>query len=138
MTEYRENCLTVREYDMLRRSVGWKPIPEEQAQRAIQGSIYTVTAVCGGQTAAMGRLIGDGLYYFIADVVTAPEYQRQGIGGAVIDMLLSFAERNTPAGGSAAVQLIAERGMEGFYTAKGFSAVPNADSGSAMQKIIRK
>ena len=138
MTAYRENCLSCGEYNSLRRAVGWKEIPCEQAEKALSASVYTVKAVCGERTVGMGRLIGDGLYYLIADVVTAPGHQRQGIGGRIIDMLLEFAVKSVPAGGSAAVQLIAEKGKEPFYIAKGFSPLPDTESGAGMQKIIRK
>ena len=138
MTDYRENCLTCEEYNSLRRSVGWKQLCEAQASEAISRSVLVVTAVRCGRTVAMGRLVGDGVYYLITDVAVVPELQGQGIGGRIVDILLSYAESRTPAGGSASVQLIAERGREEFYLKKGFASVPNSISGAGMQRIIRK
>lgn len=86
----------------------------------------------------MGRLIGDGIYYLIADVVVRPEYQGQGIGSKIIDMLLSYVEEHTPSGGRASVQLIAEKGKEAFYEIKGFKLIPHEFCGSGMRKIVRK
>ena len=67
------------------------------------------------ETIAMGRLIGDGIYYLIVDVVVIPEFQGHGIGSAIIDMLLKYVEEHTPIGGRVSVQLIAEKGKEHFY-----------------------
>ena len=86
----------------------------------------------------MGRLIGDGIYYLIVDVVVRPEYQGQGIGSKIIDMLLEYVEENTPSGGRSSVQLVAEKGKEAFYLNKGFKLIPHEFCGSGMRKIVRK
>lgn len=41
-------------------------------------SLYTVIAVKDSQTVGMGKLIGDGMYYTIVDIVLQPNYQKQG------------------------------------------------------------
>ena len=50
---------------------------KEQTQEALHNSLYTVTAVDGNQTVGMGRLIGDGMYYMIVDIVVHPTYQKK-------------------------------------------------------------
>lgn len=37
----------------------------------------------------MGRLIGDGMYYMIADIVVQPDYQKQGIGSKIINQSIA-------------------------------------------------
>lgn len=86
----------------------------------------------------MGRLIGDGIYYLIADVVVRPGFQGKGIGNRIVDMLLTYVDVNTPVGGRSSVQLIAERGKEEFYIKKGFKLIPHEFCGSGMRKIIKK
>ena len=66
----------------------------------------------------MGRLIGDGIYYLIVDIVVEPEYQGKRIGSNIVDMLLTYVENQTSVGGRSSVQLIAEQGKEGFYIKK--------------------
>ncbi len=134
--EFRENLLVYEDYYSLRQSVGWKNFSETQAKKALAASPYTITVVENGQTIAMGRLIGDGLYYIIADVVVHPIYQRRGIGSRIIDMLTQYVQRQLPAGGRASIQLIAEKGKEAFYEKKGFRIIPHEFCGSAMRKII--
>lgn len=136
--EYRENSLTYQKYISLRHSVGWNNVAEDQVSKSIDNSIYDIVVEDNGQTIAMGRLIGDGIYYLIADVVVRPEFQGKGIGSRIVDMLLTYVDANTPIGGRSSVQLIAERGMEGFYIKKGFKLIPHEFCGSGMRKIIKK
>lgn len=136
--EYCENRLTYQDYAALRSSVGWDNHAEEQVSASIRNSLYSVTVVGNNSTVAMGRLIGDGIYYLIVDVVVRPEFQGMGIGSKIMDMLLAYVEDRTPAGGRSSVQLIAEKGKENFYIKKGFKLIPHEFCGSGMRKVIRK
>lgn len=136
--EYRENSLTYEEYVSLRSSVGWKNFFEEQTKRSIENSLYSVTFKENNEPVGMGRLIGDGMYFLIVDVVVKPEYQNKGIGSQIIDLLLEYVEKITPMDGRSSVQLIAEVGKEAFYIKKGFKLIPHEFCGSGMRKIIRK
>mgnify|MGYP003310065366 CR=1 FL=1 len=136
--EYRKNELTYENYISLRSSVGWNNFAEEQVSKSINNAILNITVVDEGEAVAMGRLIGDGIYYLIADVVVRPEYQGQGIGSTIIDMLLKYVEERTPNSGRASVQLIAEKGKEEYYINRGFKLIPHEFCGSGMRKIIRK
>ena len=109
--EYCDNSLTYQEYMMLRNSVGWDNFAEEQVSKSIENSIYDIIVKDDGQTIAMGRLIGDGIYYLITDIVVKPEYQGKGIGSTIVDKLLTYVDVNTPIGGRSSVQLIAEKGI---------------------------
>lgn len=136
--EYLQNKLTYQEYVSLRSSVGWNNFAEEQVAQSISNSIYTITVFDNEQTIAMGRLIGDGIYYLVVDIVVRPEYQGRGIGGKIIDMLLTYVDDMTPIGGRASVQLIAEQGKEAFYIKKRFKCIPHESCGSGMQRVIMK
>lgn len=136
--EFIENKLTYEEYVALRHSVSWEIYSEEQVRKSIGNSIYVVTATENNQTIAMGRLVGDGMYYLIVDVIVEPMYQKKGIGSQIIDMLIHYAEKETPVGGRASIQLIAEKGKEEFYINKGFKRIPHEFCGSGMRKVIRK
>lgn len=136
--EYHENNLTYQEYVSLRSSVGWSNFAETQVAESISKAILNITVTDNKKTIAMGRLIGDGIYYLIADVVVIPEFQGQGIGSTIIDILLKYVEEHTPVGGRASVQLIAEKGKEDFYINKGFKLIPHEFCGSGLRKIIKK
>ena len=136
--KYCINELTYEDYILLRSSVGWENFSKEQAIQSIKNSLYSVTVIEDNHAIAMGRLLGDGLYYLIVDIVVMPEYQNKGIGSRIIDMLLDYVDINTPIGGRASVQLIAEKGAEDFYIRKGFKTIPHEFCGSALRKIYRK
>ncbi len=97
--EYRENDLTYQEYISLRSSVGWNNFAKEQVSKSINNSMYSVTVVENGETIAMGRLLGDGIYFMIVDIVVNPEFQGKGIGSKIVDMLLIYVDDMTPIGG---------------------------------------
>ena len=134
--KYKENALDCEDYLKLRESVGWINFSKEQAQEAINNSLYTVIAIDNKQTVGMGRLVGDGMYGMIVDLVVEPNYQKQGIGSKIVDMLMNFVEKKTPIGGRCSIQLIAEKGKEAFYEERGFKRIPHEFSGSGMRKVI--
>lgn len=111
---------------------------KEQTQKALINSLYTVIVVKDSQTVGMGRLIGDGMYYTIVDIVVQPNYQKQGIGNKIVNMIIEFVDKETPIGGRSSIQLIAEKGKETFYEKLGFKIIPHEFCGSGMRKVIRK
>ena len=82
--EFIENKLDYEEYIALRSSASWENYSEAQIRKSISNSIYVVTATEKNQTIAMGRLIGDGMYYIIADVIVEPNYRERGIGSKIM------------------------------------------------------
>ena len=136
--EYRENMLCYEDYCALRKNAGWQLFSENQTKDALSNSAYTITAVDHGKTVGMGRLIGDGLYYMITDVVVHSDYQKCGIGTKIINLLTEYVEEILPVGGRVSVQLIAEKGKEEFYKNLGFKLLPHEYCGAGMRKVIRK
>lgn len=136
--EYKENALCYQDYRKLRESVEWINFSEEQMQKALSNSLYTIIAVENNQTVGMGRLIGDGMYYMIIDIVVHPLYQKRGIGKSITNMLMKYVDKETPVGGRSSIQLIAEKGKEPFYEKMGFKIIPHEFCGSGMRKVIRK
>ena len=135
---YKENALCYDDYRRLRESVGWHNYARAQTEYALSRSLYTVVAEDANQVVGMGRLIGDGLYYLIIDIVVQPDYQQKGIGSKMIDMLVNFVDKETPVGGRSSIQLIAVKGKEPFYEKKGFKIIPHEFCGPGMRKIICK
>ena len=136
--EYKENKLCFEDYCKLRESVDWLLFSKEQTQEALNNSLYTVTAVNENQTVGMGRLIGDGMYYMLVDIVVHPTYQKKGIGTNITNMLIEYVRNRTPIGGRSSIQLIAEKGKENFYEKAGFKRIPYDYCGSGMRKVIYK
>lgn len=136
--DYKENTLSYEDYCRIRQSVGWTNFSKTQTEKSLEKSLYTVVANSDGQAVGMGRLIGDGMYYMIVDIVVLPTYQKMGIGSTILNMIVDYVNRETPIGGRSSIQLIAEKGKEKFYEKRGFKVIPHDFCGSGLRKVVRK
>ncbi|MFQ9516653.1 MAG: GNAT family N-acetyltransferase [Eubacterium sp.] len=136
--EFLGNVLTYEIYYKLRESVGWKNFSPAQAESALDNSAYDIIAKDADKVIGMARLIGDGLYYLIVDVIVIPEKQGQGIGTKMIDLLIEHIRDEMPEQSKVSVQLIAEKGKEGFYRNLGFKELPHEYCGAGMRKGLLK
>jgi GNAT superfamily N-acetyltransferase len=118
MIEIVERTPTTQEYAALRGAVGWKVPPPDQCETALHATVAGVVAHVGGETVAMGRLVGDGVFYsFVVDLVVRPDHQRGGIGSRVLAAL----ERTTAARSTTGlIQLVADEPLLPFYERNGF------------------
>ena len=133
---YSEAIPDVDTYRDLRTSVGWAVFCREQSEKALKNSCYCVIAKDGDLTVAMGRAVGDGMYYTIVDVIVRPCCQGRKIGSEIIKRLVNRIKCDAPDGGRISIQLIAAVGKEGFYVKQGFKVLPNENAGPALRKVI--
>ena len=115
-----ERLPTVQEYDMLIRAVGWaKYTNVEAVTAALQNTLYAVVAVEGDSPVGMARVVGDGaMALYVQDVVVLPNFQRQGIGTALMEAVMDYFRRRTPR--QSAIGLFTGRNLAGFYEWHGF------------------
>lgn len=124
---------TAAEYVRLRRESGLTPRTLEQANRALPGSWAGchVVHVVDGATVGMGRLIGDGGWYFhVVDMAVLPAHQRRGIGDWVLGWLLDRVREQAPP--DAFVSLMADPPGRGLYARHGFRENRDVSIGMAM------
>lgn len=136
--ELKENCLDYDTYFELRKSVGWSNFSREQTVKALGNSYYSIVAEHDSTYIGMGRVVGDGLYLTVVDVVVRPEYQGRGIGTAIIRSMIQYVEKNMCEGSRVSLQLISEIGKEDFYIKQGFKLIPHDYCGPALRRILRK
>ncbi len=133
-----ENDITVEDYNMLRSSVSWFVLDEEQAANGIRNTTFLLRAVYNNKTVGMARLISDGGYMaLIADVIVMPEYQGQGIGKYMMKQILFYVKSGLKEGQTVYVNLMAAKGMERFYERFGFWLRPQEFTGSGMTIRIK-
>ena len=134
----KENQLNYETYYTLRESVGWNNWSKEQAEKALENSYYSIVIFYNDNAIGMGRVVGDGIYFTIVDIVVRPEYQCRKIGTTIMNSILVYIEKNMCEGSRVSVQLLAEVGKEQFYIKQGFKLVPHEYCGPALRKIIYK
>lgn len=112
-------------YLRLRAAVGFSPRSQAAAEPALANTIHSVLAETqdGTDILGMARLIGDrGVYFEISDVIVLPEVQRQGIGRALVEDLLTWMRDNAPA--TAALRVLTTADNVGFYRSRGLQEAP--------------
>ena len=134
----KENQLNYETYYTLRKSVGWNNWSKEQAEKALENSYYSIVIFYNDNAIGMVRVLGDGIYFIIVDVVVRPECQGRKIGTTIMNSILEYIEKNMCEGSRVSVQLLAEVGKEQFYIKQGFKLVPHEYCGPALRKIIYK
>ncbi|TGJ78580.1 hypothetical protein E0Z10_g10180 [Xylaria hypoxylon] len=117
-----EGYPSVEEYLNLRTTC-LSPKNAEQANAALKGSwygVYVAEEAAPTKAVAMGRVVGDGGWYFvIADMMTLPEHQRKGLADVVLKSLLARI-KSLAAKGKAYVTLGADPPGRKLYQKNGF------------------
>jgi len=109
------NIPTLEEYKCLCESVGWTNYMNfEVVETSLKNSIHCITVKDDEQIVGMGRIVGDGaIYFYIQDIVVHPDYQKNGIGNEIMNILVEYLKTNAP--DKEFVGLFASQGKEPFY-----------------------
>lgn len=138
MIEIVENKLDVETYLDIRASVHWKVLRKEQAEKALNNSLYTVMAVENGKTIGMGRIVGDGaVICYIQDFVVRPEYQGTSIGRKMMEQLIAHVEELRMDQSEMMLCLMCAKGREQFYEKFGFIGRPTENLGPGMIQYLK-
>ena len=133
----KDNVLDASTYLNLRKAVDWKMLTEEQARRAIEGSMLTVVAYDGDRPIGMGRIVGDGaVICYIQDLIVIPEYQGKGVGQLLMESLIDFVKELKLPDTQIMLDLMCAVGREDFYKRYGFTARPTEKLGPGMIMYI--
>jgi ribosomal protein S18 acetylase RimI-like enzyme len=133
--EYRlvDGVPPVDDYLRLRREAGLSERTRAQAEAALPGSwaaCHVVADEGSGEVAGMGRVIGDGGWYFhVVDMAVLPAHQRRGLGDAILTALLERIAAVAPPG--AYVTLLADPPGRRLYARHGFAETAPGSVGMA-------
>jgi GNAT superfamily N-acetyltransferase len=125
MIEYRTDIPDQGQFFALFGTTGWnsnyKATPQ-QLSDMLAHTWYKVSAYDGGQLVGFGRVVSDlVLHAMIYDMIVAPDYQGQGIGGEILARLVGKCQQV----GIRDIQLFCARGKRHFYEKRGFVARPD-------------
>ncbi|WP_181009856.1 GNAT family N-acetyltransferase [Ornithinimicrobium sufpigmenti] len=112
---------TPEEHRRLAESVGWGgSFWWDSMPASLQGSTAGVVVHADdGELVAMGRVVGDGAFYFyVQDVAVHPDHQRQGLGRRVVEALMDQVRAAAP--GHCCVGLFATPAAEKLYRSLGW------------------
>ena len=135
MTITYTDAITPEDYNALRVAVGWLGCEPDRARNALARSDFIVTAQLNCKVIGMGRVVHDGMVALITDVIVLPEYQKQGIGRALMGKIMEYLDELSQ-GGEIKAHLMSLSGMEPFYEKFGFFARPQGRYGHGMTKLI--
>lgn len=134
MIELVENEKNVDNYLSLRAAVGWKKLTREQAEKALNNSLYVLTAYDEDWfPVGMGRLVGDGaVICYVQDLIVIPDRQRDGVGGKILCALKEYVKKEGIPGTEMMFDLMCAKGRETFYRKYGFKERPTDNLGPGM------
>ena len=121
---------TPAEYFMLFETTGWNDeyhLTPLDLAKALQQSVFMVSAFDEGRLIGFGRIMTDTIHAMIYDLIVAPDHQRQGIGGEILDRLVKRCHEAHIRD----IQLFCATGKRDFYERHGF--VPRPDDAPGMQ-----
>ena len=92
MLEFK-HTIEEKAYNDMRELVGWRRLDPQQAQTGLDNSVFTTVAYDAKTPVGMARLVGDGGYmYLIVDVMVHPDYQKQGLGRALLERINAYLD----------------------------------------------
>ena len=110
------------QYYFLFESTGWNieyRLNKEELFSSIIKSYFSVSAYESGRLIGFGRVISDGiLHAMIYEMIVYPEYQKQGIGSKILNMLLKKCLDSNIRD----IQLFCAKGKLKFYEKHGFTS----------------
>ena len=83
-----EDDFSAEEYNELTASVGWGRKKNDFVEKALKRSTFLKCIRYNNHIVAMGRAIGDGMAYIIADVAVDSKYQGKGLGKLIMQELI--------------------------------------------------
>lgn len=133
--KFTEKQPLLKEFQKLRASAGWFPLPDETARKGLENSLFCICAIFEDEIIGMGRIIGDdAIYFYLQDIVVLPEFQNKGVGKQIVEHLENWLNQN--ASENAFVGLMSAEGVKDFY--KKFGYIERSNEKPGMFRIIKK
>ena len=138
MVSYIKSRPTKEDFWDLFETTGWNQTYQltiDELNTALENSWVCISAYEGDTLVGFGRLVSDMVAHaMIFDLIVLPEFQKQGIGGHVLEMLVDICI----VAKIRDIQLFAAKGKAEFYSKRGFEIRPADAPGIQFGKIELK
>ena len=125
------NFPTNEEFNELFCSVGWGTRDNKKINLHRMTTCFSVCVFDETKIVGMARVVGDGSYYTIFDVVVRQEYQHKGIGTALMNEIVEWYKSIED--DDTYLYLGTSFGKEKFYEKFGFKSRPYGNIGAGMK-----
>jgi ribosomal protein S18 acetylase RimI-like enzyme len=115
---------SVAEFIALRSDAGWHLPNQKIARAALKRALYSVVAIADDAVVGCARIVGDGLYLYLQDVIVKSASRRCGIGTALVRRCMDVIASIAPANSGCLVVVMAAPELHRFYSRFGFKPVP--------------
>lgn len=132
--EIKYSFPTNEEFNELFLSVGWSAREDNKINLHREKSNFSVCIFNNNQIIGMARVVGDGSYYTVYDVVVKREHQGKGIGKKLMTEIVNWYKSIED--DDTYLYLGASYGKEKFYEKFGFKSRPYKNIGSGMKYDI--
>lgn len=122
---------TNSQFNELFDSVGWGNREDDKINKHRQCSCFVVCVFDKNRILGMARVVGDGSYYSVYDVVTRKENQGQGIGKILMTEIIKWYKSIED--DDTYLYLGASYNKEKFYEKFGFKSRPYDHIGAGMK-----
>jgi GNAT superfamily N-acetyltransferase len=123
-----------KEYNILRKNVGWGEMPINVIKNSFKKTLYGVSVYNNNEIIGSWRIVCDnGLCFYIQDIMVIKAFQKKGIGTKIVELLIAYIEKNGVY--NSYVGLFSAKGLEKFYSKFGFIERPNEYFGSGMTQF---
>lgn len=120
----------VDEFLKLFNSVDWER-DKKRAKENKKHSYFAVSLYIDNEIVGMGRVVGDGAYFTIYDIVVDKEHQSLGLGSIIMREIVEWYK--TIKDDDTFLYVNASKNRELFYEKFGFRSRPNDDVGAGMK-----
>jgi len=116
-----KNSITVEDYQLLHKSVGWKILDNAIVKASLDNSHIVLGAYEDDKILGMVRLVSDSATHgLLTDMIVLPQYQRHGVGKELMKELTNRVQEFVNDKDQFLIELVPTKGNEGFYKKCGF------------------
>lgn len=123
--------VTNEEFNILFNSVGWGNRQDEKIDNHRKASCFATKVYFNNEIVGMARVVGDGAYYTVYDVVVSGAFQGRGVGRLLMEQVIEYYK--SVEDDDTYLYLGASLGKEKFYEKFGFVSRPYGHIGAGMK-----